>query len=205
MFSPSKYRNLVKTINDLITLVTELKADYNIAVTLMNELKADYNLFLGHVLNMALGAAGLAEGTNASTIQTVNAIDFSIGGRLYSKAATDNIAMTAAAAQAAEMYCMYLVSINASGTVKITKGTDVATDTAVLPAVPASEAVIGAFKILTAAGTTFTSGTTDLSAAGITATFYDLCYANTGASAPTTIAAAVATTTVATVPASVTE
>lgn len=129
------------------------------------------------------GSAGLAEGTNANTIQIARAISYAIAGRLYYKAVTDNIAMNALAAQAALTDCMYLVLINAAGAVSIVKGTAVANGAgASLPANPdpATYCVIGAFKIATAAATTFTSGTTDLSAAGITDTFYDLSHATPG-------------------------
>jgi hypothetical protein len=125
---------------------------------------------------LSLGNSQLAEGTNANTIKTVQAIDFMIGEQLYSKAVTDNIAMTAAAQQAALTSCMYLITINSSGTVKVTKGTEQVTGSGqplLWPTVPANEAVIGAIKIATAAATTFTSGSTDLSAAGITATYYN--------------------------------
>jgi len=114
---------------------------------------------------------GLAEGTNDHTLKTTVAITYNIYNSRCSKAITDNIAMTACAEQAAETFCYYLVSINAAGTVTVTKGTD---DTYSLPATPSGSVPIGAFKIVTAAATTFTSGTTDLSAAGITDTYYDI-------------------------------
>jgi len=59
---------------------------------------------------------------------------------------------------------------HSAGTVLVTKGTDNAYS---LPATPQGYWAIGAFKIVTVA-VTFTSGTDDLSAAGITATFYDI-------------------------------
>ena len=44
--------------------------------------------------NYSLGAAGLAEGTNANTFKTTNPVAYCIGGRSYYKAATDNLAFT---------------------------------------------------------------------------------------------------------------
>ena len=140
----------------------------------------DWNGLRKAIGTMCLGKALLAEGTNANTIKTTNAVDYSIGGRLYTKAATDNIAMTALAVQAALTDCMYLVLIDSAGAVSLVKGVEVANGAgAYLPANPSptTKAVMGAFKIATAAATTFTSGTTDLSAAGITDTFYDLSHA----------------------------
>lgn len=135
-------------------------------------------------ITACLAKAGLAEGTNANTIKT-NApngagTDYAINGIGYHKADTDNIAMTALAQQAALTTCLYAVWLDSAGTVSMTKGTEVltaklASDEAVL-AIPADQdgkAMIGLIKIATAAATTFTSGSTDLSAAGITATYYD--------------------------------
>jgi hypothetical protein len=116
---------------------------------------------------------GLSEGTNSATIK-VGAFTFSIAGTLYTKAATDNIAMTACAQQAASKYCFYLVSIGTTGTITVTKGTDANTsDAATVPALPASSAPVGTILVQTDAGHTFTAGTTDLSGAGITATIQD--------------------------------
>lgn len=121
-----------------------------------------------------LSKAGLAEGLNPATIKTAApngaGTDFCIDGILYHKADTDNIAMTAAAQQAANTTAFYTVSINSSGTVKVTKGKDGKLS---WPAVPADEAPLGGFKVVLSGGATFTSGTTDLSAAGVTATFTD--------------------------------
>jgi len=127
--------------------------------------------------------AGLAEGTNANTIQIAApngaGIDYSIDGIGYHKADTDNIAMTALAQQADLTTCLYLVQIDSGGTVSLVKGDEVLTadltngKTALhWPRPDASKCPIGAIKVATS-GTTFTSGTTDLGAAGITDSYYD--------------------------------
>lgn len=128
--------------------------------------------------------AGLAEGTNAATIK-INApngagIDYAIDGTAYHKADTDNLAMTPLAQQAVSTKCLYLVQIDSGGTVSLKKGDEVATadltaGVAVLnwPLPDDDNCPIGAVKVATSASATFTSGTTDLSAAGITATYYD--------------------------------
>ena len=118
-----------------------------------------------------LQMAGLAEGTNIATLKTISAIVFNIYNQQYSKAITDNIAMTACTQQPISSFCYYLVSINVSGSVIVTKGTN---DTYALPATPFGTVPIGAFKLITDATHTFTSGTTDLSGTGITATLYDI-------------------------------
>lgn len=128
------------------------------------------------IQNVCSDAGVLIEGTNANTIKITNPISFSIAGQLYAKAATDNIAMTALTAQAADTKCMYLVCIDAAGAVSLVKGVEVTTasgDSAYLPEQPAAVCVIGAFKIVTVA-VTFESGTDDLAKSGVTDTFYDL-------------------------------
>lgn len=198
--TPSKHRSLSQMYNELQALATEQKADYNIARTMIAELKTDLDLLRGQVMNMAFWKADIAEGTNANTLQVATAFDYTVANVLYTKAITDNIAMTAAAEQAISTYCIYLCSIDSSGAVTVTKGSEVATDISVLPAVPASECAFAAFKIATDGSTTFTSGTTDLGAAGITETYYDLSFVNSGASMPTAIAAADPTAVAAGVP-----
>jgi len=114
---------------------------------------------------------GLAEGTNNATIKTISAIVYQLYNQQFTKAATDNIAMTVCAQQPVNSFCFYIVSIDVLGAVKVTKGTN---NTYVLPNTPQGESLIGAIKVVTDASHTFTSGTTDLSAAGITAACYDI-------------------------------
>lgn len=165
-----------------------LRTILNQHATYLDEIKADFNLLRAQVLNSAGEDPDLAEGTNSATIKTTDACSYTIAGVTYEKAATDNIAITAAAEQAISTYCLYLVSINSSGTVTVTKGTATATDTAVLPALPASSAPLGYFKIATDGVTTYTAGTTDNGAAGITDTYVDLTVMDSGTSASTAIA-----------------
>jgi len=130
---------------------------------------------LAGLLNRCNEACGLAIASTASKIKTAAAADFVIDGKIYTKAATDNITVTAGAEQAVSTFCKYLVSIIADGTVTVTKGTDAATSAlALLPALPASSAPLGYVEIETDASTTFTAGTTNFSAAGITDTYVDL-------------------------------
>jgi hypothetical protein len=119
---------------------------------------------------------GLAEGTNSATLKTTADCTYNIAGVDYTKDITDNIAMTAAAEQAISIYCYYLISIDTTGAVTVTKGTDstTAAEAAIaMPALPANSAPLGTILIQTDGSHTFTSGTTDLSAAGITKTIKD--------------------------------
>lgn len=132
----------------------------------------------------AVSSAGLAEGTSAATIRTAApngaGTDFAILGLGYHKADTDNIAVTAHAQQAVSTKCLYLVQIDSAGTVSTKKGdevltTDLTAGTKVLqwPKPDADKCPLGAYKVETDGSTTFTNGTTDLGAAGITDTYYN--------------------------------
>lgn len=141
------------------------------------------NLVIAAILTRCLAKAGLAK--HASThahVVTANAIQYCINGVMYSAAANTDITLTAAA-QAAGTYCMYMVTIDSGGTFAATKGTEVDTDTAVLPAVPANKCCVGAIKIHNGTASAFTLGTTALNAADITATYYDLSRPTSGSDA----------------------
>ena len=158
------------------------------------------NLSLSQGATLCLAAAGLAEGTNANTIKTANNVTYTIDGRFYSKNATDNIAISysgpsvyqaaAGGVQAVNggftggvngSTRLYLICLNAAGAVSIVPGQIV--DSAELaagrvalqfPDAPNGVCPIGALRIALTAGTAFTPGSVDLSASGVTATFYNL-------------------------------
>ena len=133
---------------------------------------------------ICLSKAGLVAGTTVTlSIAAPNGagVDFAIGGKMYHKADTANISITAAAAQAALRSCLYLVCLDKDGTLSTVKGTAVTTaDIGVgsvlnWPEPAANTCPIGAFRIDTATGYTFTAGTTNLSGAtGMTYTWYDI-------------------------------
>lgn len=127
--------------------------------------------------------AGLAEGTNAATIKTAApngaGIDYAIDGIAYHKADTDNIAVTAHAQQAVSTSCLYLVQIDSAGTISTKKGNEELTADLGInkslqwPFPDDGKCPIGGYKVALDASTTFTNGTTDLGAAGVTDTYYD--------------------------------
>lgn len=126
--------------------------------------------------NFALSNGQIAEGTNTATIKTAAAIDYAINEQLYSKAITDNIALTAGASQAAGKTAVYSLFINAAGTVSSVKGTEQTTGSKQplsWGAQPADTVMFGAIKVVNATNP-FIAGTTDLSATGVTATYYNL-------------------------------
>lgn len=155
------------------------------------------NLALSQGGNFALNSGGLAEGTNANTIQIATAINYVIDGRFYSKAITDNIAISY---NAPDVYSqnsveetggfvggpngsvrLYGIFLDSAGAVSIVPGpiADVAKLAAGevalhWPAPQKDKACIGAVRVQVTSGTTFVPGTTDLGAAGVTDTYYNL-------------------------------
>jgi hypothetical protein len=135
-------------------------------------------------LNLSLrtvcfSTAGLAEGTGAATFQIATAITYAIDGVRYTKGVTDNIAFTAAAIQATDTNCIYLICIDSAGTLSTVKGTAVATASqASIPAPTAGTCPIGFVHIATSAAATFTAGTTDLGAANVVDTFVNFVGSN---------------------------
>jgi len=130
---------------------------------------------------ICLSKAGLAVGSTATGIAIAApngaGVDFAINGKLYHKADAATTAITAAAVQAIASTCLYLVCLNASGTVSTVKGiavltADLTAGAAVLewPDPVEDTCPIGAIKVVTVAST-YTAGTTALT--GI-ATYIDL-------------------------------
>jgi len=158
------------------------------------------NLSLTQGATLALSAGGLAEGTNANTIKTVNTITYVLDGRFYSKAATDNIAISYSGAVVYQAAAggiqavnggfsggvngstrIYSLFLDAAGAVSILPGKIV--DNAELaagrvalefPDAPKGVCPFGALRVSVTAGTNFTPGAVDLSATGVTGTYYDL-------------------------------
>lgn len=158
------------------------------------------NLSLSQGATLALNSGALAEGTNANTIQIATAINFVIDGQFYTKAITDNIAISYSGATVYQAAAggiqavnggftggvngstrIYGLFLSTAGAVSIVPGPIV--DTAELaagrvalpfPTAPRGVCPIGALRIALTAGTAFTPGSTDLSATGVTDTFYNL-------------------------------
>lgn len=140
----------------------------------MSDLRDVYSAALRQLIgNMCLGKALLAEGTNANTFKTTNAINFAIDGVVYAKSATDNIAFAtggdAFVQQAAGETRYYLFQIDSAGTITVIQGENGGE----IPQPAASRCAIGAMKIVTNNAATFTPGSTDLGATDVVDTFYD--------------------------------
>jgi hypothetical protein len=135
--------------------------------------------------NFSLSAAVLGEGTAANTFAIGAITHYSIDGRAYRKAVTDDIAFAVATgtthtALAANQVCVFFILINAAGTVTALQSEikPASTAAAYEPGAfgwPDRELVacIGAIRVQTGA-TTFTAGSTDLGAASVTDTYFNV-------------------------------
>jgi len=134
-----------------------------------------YNIEQANSGFLSLTAAGLAEGTNANTFKTANTLTFTNNGVFKSKSATDNLAFSTGTALAASQACLFAVWISSGGTVTTTQGPIVAAgDPCPVPTAAASNlTLVGLIKVTTSSAVTFTPGSTDLSATGITGAYYD--------------------------------
>ena len=134
-----------------------------------------YNIEQANSGYLSLTAAGLAEGTNSATFKTVNTLTFTSNGVFKSYAATDNLTFTAGTALAASQACLFAVWITGAGAVSTTQGPIVAAgDPCPVPGqVTAGTTLVGLIKVTTSSSATFTPGTTDLGATGITDVFSD--------------------------------
>jgi len=134
-----------------------------------------YNIEQANSGYLSLTAAGLAEGTNANTFKTANTLTFTSNGVFKSKAATDNLTFSTGTALAASQACLFAVWITSGGTISTTQGPIVASgDPCPVPGqTTANTTLVGLIKVTTSSSATFTPGSTDLSATGVTGAYYD--------------------------------
>jgi len=146
---------------------------------------------------LAYSSGAWAEGTNAATIKSTATVVFTIDGVFKSKSATDNIAISfsqsglysqdsiAAAGGfvggANGSTRLYGVFLDSAGAVTIVPGKTcdtvalaAGTESLQFPAPQRNKACSAVLRIVATSGTTFVPGTTDLGAAGITATWLDV-------------------------------
>lgn len=137
-------------------------------------------------LSYATVAVGSTQGSTG-TINTTGTTTFAIDGVLYTLGAQTSAVLIpgklAAVAQAINTTCLYLLQVNAAGTISAVKGkevltTDLSSGGKVLewPQSDDKNAVFGYLRVVTGAtaGATFTLGATSLSAANVTTTYGNL-------------------------------
>lgn len=130
-------------------------------------------------------------GTNAENVKTTAAVDFSVGGVMYTKAATAEFdlsalgvlneqgeVLAAVTAQAAGKTCNYLLVLNSAGTCGIIQSEAVTNGaTCKCPGTPPTYAPFAAVKVVNGTASAFTFGTTSLGTSGLTVTYVDLAVA----------------------------
>jgi len=131
-----------------------------------------------------LSKAGIGIGSTPAGLSTAApngaGTDFVVAGIAGHFADDATFTINATTTQAVSTSSLYLLQITAAGVTSIKKGNEVLTAELGLignslqwPFPDADNCPLGGFKIALNASTTFTSGTTDLDAAGVTDTFFD--------------------------------
>ncbi len=145
------------------------------------------------ILYKCFTAAGLTIGSgDAKKVKITDTVIFHNDGLLKSKASAEStFSTTASTTLAISSWCKYLVTLNASGTPKITEGnhTTVNAAAALLPAVPTGETPIGYLQVATDGTGTFVPDTDDLSDGAVTDTYVDLAWPDSGVDALTVLSA----------------
>ena len=133
---------------------------------------------------LCLSKAGAAIGGTTTKVKSAApngaGIDFAIDGIMYHKADADNIWTLSGDDQTALYSRIYLLQLNASGTMSIVQGEEVLTanvtdlsDVLVWPAPTADTCVVAAVRV-DAGASAFVPGTTALTGGTVTVTYYDL-------------------------------
>lgn len=129
--------------------------------------------------NFATTSGSLAEDdVNANRFELNSAVNYTISGRGYLKAATANLAFSAGTALAAKQKCAFFVLLDTAGNVTTQQSSIVPNSQAVgyQPGawdwpLPADKVVIGAIVVETQNSATFTPGSTDLGATDVVDTY----------------------------------
>lgn len=146
------------------------------------------NAALAYGLSRALAAAGIARGTTAAKVKTVNTLQYSVAGAQFSKAGTDDFWTLSGTTVAVNSFQKYALLIDTAGAASIQEGLQSVVSAAAvawtnvtsfgpwapfLSIVGSTKAIAGVLTIATDATHTFIPGTTALNATGITATLID--------------------------------
>jgi hypothetical protein len=126
-----------------------------------------------------VNSAALAIGSTATNVAS-GAFSYAIAPTTYAKTAVAAGTALASGTIPQSKWGIYLFSINAAGTITVTAGagnsTGYATEAlaiAALPSTPASSASMGYVTVINTSTGGFVAGTTTLSAAGVTAHYYN--------------------------------
>ena len=149
-------------------------------------------------LNAVYAASGAAQATTATQAKTVNTTPYTVGGRLFSKGATDNFwtlgVAGSATVVAASSWQKYLLCVDDAGAATVVEGTQSTVSAAavtwgniaaaqganpknlwasLISVLNASRCIFAVATVATDSTHTFTPGTTAFNGTGITTTFID--------------------------------
>jgi hypothetical protein len=129
-----------------------------------------------NTLNHAYTNAGLGVAATTKNIQTTVTLSYTVDGIFYTMSPMV-VTLSALTVQPVSTTSKYAVMVSSTGTLNILQGDPVTvTADAKLPALPDGYTLFGFFQVSTNGSTTFTAGTTGLTASGLTVT-----YSNVGA------------------------
>lgn len=132
-----------------------------------------YNLEQSNGGNIALASGGLAAGTTASQLKTVNTITYLANGVFKSKTAVAAIALSGTTLAIGQS-CLFGVFLDAAGNVTTTQGPIVNNgDPCPVPPFSATGVVVVGLAKVSATSAVFVPGTTDLGT-GNTATYLNV-------------------------------
>lgn len=161
-------RDLVKFLGNIVTIVNEAKADFNLLRTEARDRAT------------TSGSVGDTVSVNAATASAIKTSGFTyvIDGVFYSQAASKQLSFATTATMATDTYCRYLFSINAAGTVIMTKGTEATPSTgAYFPAPTAGYAPFAGVLVMSTGTTGFVGGLHKLTdTRSMSVVWYNLSY-----------------------------
>ena len=151
---------------------------YDMVRQMYNKLASAHTYFaLNGVASTTVATTPLVDiATTATKVKTTNATVLRNAGALNALGATDNLWTLTGGVLAVASFRRYLLLVDASDTATVLASDDVTTAAADCRWVtqPANGlAIVGVVTVATDASTTFTPGTTNLSAAGITDSYID--------------------------------
>lgn len=181
---------LVRLLQNLVTVVTELQSDRTASDSIDTNLKALVNQLRFESLYCALGNPGFARNSNFD-VANANAISYLNGGTLKTLSATTNFDTGTTATIATTKWNAALLTVNSSGSAVLTwanaaGGASYASEAlaiAALAAPAATDTVLG-YVTVQAAGITWTPGTDALQGGtggtpATTTNYYNSCNPNT--------------------------
>ena len=151
------------------------------------------NALAVYSMSRALTAAGAEIGTTTTKVQTANTITYTVGGKFYSKTATDDLWAPGADSNSSTVvgkssWQKYICLLDTSGNASVWEGTQSKVSAAAvtwdniskvsawapfLTAVGSTKCIAVTLTVATDSSHTFTPGTTAFGATGITTTYTD--------------------------------